>query len=222
MPRISGNRPSKRFATGVFINCPFDPKYKPLFDCLIFTTIYCGYLARSAREIDDGSQVRIEKIFKIIEESRFGIHDLSRTELDQKSKLPRFNMPLELGIFLGAKRYGHGIQRSKYCLVLDRSAYRYQKFISDIAGQDIRSHNSGAKQIISNVRDWLRSVSRRALPGGAEIHRQYLLFKAAYPALCRDLRLKPSEATFNDYTNIVTEWLRERLALSVKIKKRSR
>lgn len=221
MPRISGNRPSRKFATGVFINCPFDAKYKPLFDCLVFTTIYCGYLARSAREIDDGSQVRIDKIFKIVEESRFGIHDLSRTELDRKTKLPRFNMPLELGIFLGAKRYGIGAQRSKYCLVLDRSAYRYQKFISDIAGQDIRAHNGGAAQIISGVRDWLRSASRRSLPGGAEIYRQYIVFKRAFPALCQHLQLKTSEVTFNDYTNIVTEWLKERLAI-VKKQRRGR
>jgi hypothetical protein len=221
MPRISGNRPSRKFAAGVFINCPFDAKYKPLFDCLVFTTIYCGYLARSAREIDDGSQVRIDKIFKIIEESRFGIHDLSRTELDDKSKLPRFNMPLELGIFLGAKRYGVGVQRSKYCLVLDRSAYRYQKFISDIAGQDIRAHSGGAAEIISNVRDWLRSASGRSLPGGAEIYRQYIAFKKAFPRLCRRLKLKPAEATFNDFTNIATEWLKERLAV-VKTLRRKR
>jgi hypothetical protein len=146
MKRISGNRPARKFSTGVFINCPFDTAYKRLFDCLVFTIIYCGYLARSALEIDDGSQVRIEKIFGIIEESQFGIHNLSRTELDDLSNLPRFNMPLELGIFLGAKRFGPGIQRKKYCLILDRSAYRYQKFISDIAGQDIRTHNQKAKK----------------------------------------------------------------------------
>ncbi len=222
MPRVSGNRRSRKFAAGVFINCPFDAKYKPLFDCLVFTTIYCGYLARSAREIDDGSQVRIDKIFKIIEESRFGIHDLSRTELDEKTKLPRFNMPLELGIFLGAKRFGYGNQRSKYCLVLDRSAYRYQKFISDIAGQDIRSHDGGAARVISGVRDWLRSASKRSLPGGAEIYRQYLLFKRVFPALCRDLQLKTSEVTFNDFTNIVTAWLEERLAVAKERRQKSK
>jgi len=211
MRRISGNRPARKFATGVFINCPFDEAYKPLFDCLVFTTIYCGYLARSALEIDDGSQVRIEKIFKIIEESRFGVHDLSRTELDRPSKLPRFNMPLELGMFLGAKRFGVGHQRKKYCLILDRSAYRYQKFISDIAGQDIRSHKRSAAKLIAIVRNWLRSSSNRSLPGGKEIHRQYRLFMKALPSLCKALHLKPAEMTFNDFTNIVTHWLKERL-----------
>jgi hypothetical protein len=183
MRRVSENRPSRRFRTGVFINCPFDPSYKPLFDCIIFTTIYCGFVARSALEIDDASQVRIDKIFKIIEESRFGVHDLSRTELDGTSGLPRFNMPLELGMFLAAKRYGSGVQRQKYCLILDRDPYRYQKFISDIAGQDIRSHGLKVASAISVTRNWLRSTSRRSLPGGTEIHKQYLEFKRAYPAL---------------------------------------
>lgn len=219
MRYISGNRPSKKFATGVFINCPFDAKYKPLFDCLVFTTIYCGYLARSAREIDDGSQVRIDKIFRIIEESRFGIHDLSRTELDRATALPRFNMPLELGIFLGAKRFGSDVQKSKCCLILDRSAFRYQKFISDIAGQDIRAHGDSSAKLISIARDWLRSVSSRSIPGGAEIYRQYRLFGKALPAICRSLQLKPTEMTFNDYTNIVTEWLKERLAIARKRKR---
>lgn len=211
MKNISGSRPSRKFNTGAFINCPFDSSYKPLFDCIVFTTIYCGYLARSALEIDDGSQVRIDKILKIIEESRFGIHDLSRTELDPVSKLPRFNMPLELGMFIGAKRYGTAIQRKKYCLILDREPFRYQRFISDIAGQDIRAHNRQAKKAISVVRDWLRSCSKRSLPGGTEIHRQYLQFIRAFPTLCHALQLKPSEATFNDFTNIVTEWLKVRL-----------
>jgi hypothetical protein len=217
MPRISGNRPARKFATGVFINCPFDAKYKPLFDCLIFTTIYCGYLARSALEIDDGSQVRIEKIFQIIQESQFGIHDLSRTELDKSSKLPRFNMPLELGVFLGAKRFGKGAQKRKYCLILDRSEYRYQKFISDISGQDIRAHNRSTVEVITIVRNWLRSSSQRSLPGGAEICRQYRAFSRALPTLCRQLQLKPTEMTFNDFTNVVTQWLKERIELKRKV-----
>ena len=46
------------------------------------------------------------KIYGLIEECRYGIHDLSRTKLDEINALPRFNMPIELGLFLGAMRYG--------------------------------------------------------------------------------------------------------------------
>jgi hypothetical protein len=123
----------------VFINCPFDAQYQDLFEAITFAVFDCGFRPRCAREADDGSQVRITKIFDIIESCKFGIHDLSRTETDPQSNLPRFNMPLELGIFLGSKRFGRGRQRQKICLILDREQFRYQKFISDIAGL-CRSH----------------------------------------------------------------------------------
>lgn len=193
------------------------PPYSRLFNCVVFTTIYCGFRARCALEIDDGSQIRVEKIFKIIEECRFGIHDLSRTELDRASRLPRFNMPLELGMFLGAKRYGGSLQRRKQCLILDRDLYRYQKFISDIAGQDIRSHESNIEKSISITRDWLRSCAARSMPGGAAIHKKYRKFVLQLPAICKDLRLKSDEMTFNDYTNIVVEWLRADLDHAVVV-----
>jgi hypothetical protein len=70
-----------------------------------------AFLPRSARELDDGGEPRIEKLYGIIEQCCYGIHDLSRTALDAQNKLPRFNMPLELGIFMGAKRHGQPAQR---------------------------------------------------------------------------------------------------------------
>jgi hypothetical protein len=66
-------------------------------------------------------------------------------------------MPLELGIFLGAKRYGSRTQIRKSCLILDREPYRYQIFCSDIAGQDIRAHHNDVGYAISAVREWLRT-----------------------------------------------------------------
>ena len=62
-------------------------------------------VARCALEGDDGSVVRLDKIFAIMAECRFGIHDLSRTTLDSANRLPRFNMPLELGVFLGGQAF---------------------------------------------------------------------------------------------------------------------
>ena len=73
----------------------------------------CGFQVRCTKESPDSSGVRIHKIYKLIRESRLGIHDLSRTELDCTTNLPRFNMPLEFGIFLGAKYMGDGQQRRK-------------------------------------------------------------------------------------------------------------
>lgn len=90
------------YAANVFINCPFDAAYKSLFEAITFAILACGNRPRCTLEIDDGSEVRIDKVFRIIAECQYGVHDISRTEVTAASGLPRFNMPLELGIFLAA------------------------------------------------------------------------------------------------------------------------
>lgn len=90
----------------VFINCPFDDLYENLFDAILFTVYFCGCNPRCALETDDGSQIRVEKIFSIIKDCDLGVHDISRTDLNI-NHLPRFNMPFEFGIFMGAKKFGH-------------------------------------------------------------------------------------------------------------------
>jgi hypothetical protein len=194
----------------VFINCPFDAQYKPLFEAIVFAVFDCGMRPRCALEIDDASEVRIDKVFKIIAACKYGVHDISRTEATSASGLPRFNMPLELGMFLAAKRFGVGRQRQKVCLILDSAPYRYQQFISDIAGQDIQVHDNSAKQAITGVRNWLRSASgSKVLPGGMEIYRRFQLFEQDLPALCAELRLQRGELTFIDSASIISDWLRD-------------
>ncbi|MEP6667972.1 MAG: hypothetical protein ABJF10_02400 [Chthoniobacter sp.] len=100
-------------------------------------------------------------------------------------------------------------QREKLCLILDREPYRYQKFCSDIAGQDIGAHGGKIERAISEVRDFLRSSRRGVMiPGGAKIFRRYIAFQNALPLLCRKLGMKKSELIFNDFTTLVSEWLK--------------
>lgn len=200
------------YDSNVFINCPFDVDYADLLDAIIFTVHDCGFVAKCALEIDDAGQIRIDKIIDIIRDCKLGIHDISRTEPDRISGLPRFNMPLELGLFIGAKRFGQGKQRDKLCLILDHEPYRYQKYCSDIAGQDIRTHSRSTKQIIRCVRDWLRNASRHAdvvLPSGSVIWNRYQRFLSELPLVCNELKLDPNQLIFNDYTTVVSVWLRE-------------
>ncbi len=154
----------------VFINCPFDSEYQPLFEAIVFCVAACGFIPRCTLELTDAEEVRIENIYRLINQCNHGIHDISRTEVaDQPYALPRFNMPLELGIFLGAKRFG-GRSSQKRCLIIDRAPYRYKRFISDIGGQDIKAHNKRPATAIRHVRDWLQSApGKTAIPGGAMI-----------------------------------------------------
>jgi hypothetical protein len=194
----------------VFVNCPLDDEYRHLFEALVFGIQDCGYIARCALEVDDASEVRIDKITRIISNCRFGIHDISRTDADSGTNLPRFNMPLELGLFLGAKRFGHAEQRQKICLILDVERYRFQKFISDIGGQDIAAHSGDSGKAIRIVRDWLSSATPKSIqiPGGSAIGRRYLAFRKDLPSLCEKVDLMVDELTFKDYRAQVEEWLK--------------
>lgn len=118
-------------------------------------------------------------------------------------------MPLELGIFLGAKRFGGRSQARKSCLVLDRDQYRYQIFCSDIGGQDIRAHNNDVGAAIRAVRDWLRTSSRRSrLRGAADMRSRYIQFRLELPRICRAARLEAAVLEFIDYRTLVEEWIK--------------
>jgi hypothetical protein len=187
----------------VFINCPFDLAYKPLFYAITFSVIRSGFTPRCAIEVDDSAQVRLVKIENIIEECRYGIHDLSRTEPDGSPPLPRFNMPLELGVFLGARRFGDATQRRKHALILDTERYRYQKFISDVAGQDIHAHDGNPAKAAREVATWLRQQSKsKSVPGGAKIAQEFTAFQTILPALLDDRQLVEDEVTFGDFADI--------------------
>lgn len=194
----------------VFINCPFDSEYHKLFNALLFAVQDCGLRPRCALEIEDSTEIRINKITDIILECKLGIHDISRTELDIINRLPRFNMPLELGLFLGAKKFGGKIQQSKNCLILDKEKHRYLKFCSDISGQDIKSHNNNEKDLIRNVRNWIRSLPTHKdnlLPSGSAIFSRYQIFMKDIPEICKNLRLNADELIYIDYLTVASVWL---------------
>ena len=156
------------YSNNVFINCPFDPDYNRIFEAIVFAIHDCGFIPRCAKEEDE--EVRIIKIGNLIEECKYGIHDISRTDPDDTG-LPRFNMPFELGLFAGCKRFG---DIKKSYLVLDIEEHRYERFISDIKGIDVKAHHDNARNAVGIVRDWLRNVSRRtSIPDGTTIWNRY-------------------------------------------------
>jgi hypothetical protein len=197
------------YADCVFINCPFDRDYRPFFEALVFAVHDAGFVPRCSLELSDAGEDRLTGIVRLIKDSRFGIHDISRTEPNERG-LPRFNMPFELGLFIGCRRYGGAKQRSKMCLVLDREPYRYQEFLSDIAGSDIAAHDGDTKVAVRRVRDWLRSASgRTTIPGAKRIWDRFERFAEHLPRLCEEMGLDLQEVHFADYSNMVVQWLRE-------------
>jgi hypothetical protein len=196
------------YERNVFINCPFDDDYAPLFESIIFAINDAGFRAKCARERLDSSQVRLQKIVELISSSRYSIHDLSRTTLDTANALPRFNMPLELGIDIGCKAFNLDCADKSF-LIFDSEQYRFQKFVSDISGQDIHQHGNNAKVAVIRVRDWLRTESGRTdMPGGAAIYDRYERFRAELPAICFDLKLDFPQLAFADFSYAIVRWLK--------------
>lgn len=197
------------FETNVFINCPFDDAYLPILWAMVFTVLACGFTPRSALEERDSGQVRLDKIKRLIGGSRLGIHDISRTELDSANSLPRFNMPFELGLDLGARHWGRGDMKKKQLIIFDSEKFRYQNFLSDIAGQDISAHGNSTSELIEKLREWLNASRGQLprLPSSDALIALYEKFSNALPVICESLKFNPKKLSYNDFQAIAGEWL---------------
>jgi hypothetical protein len=197
----------EEYEQNVFINCPFDADYTSLFEAIVFAVNDAGFRPKCARERLDSSQVRLQKIADMIRASCYSIHDLSRTELDDANALPRFNMPLELGMDIGCKAF-HPARSDKSLLIFDSEQYRFQKFVSDLGGQDIHQHGNNPKVAVTRVRNWLRTESGKSgISGGAAIYARYEVFRSDLPQICAELKLDIGDLTFADFSYTIARWL---------------
>lgn len=195
----------------VFINCPFSPDYRPLFDCMVFTVLACGFRPRTGLEAADGSDVRMDKIVRLIKESTYSIHDLSAVALDEVNNLPRFNMPFELGMVVGCKKVAGRAYASRSVLILEHTRYTTQKCLSDIAGQDFKAHNGQPRTLCRVVRSWLAHESGRAnIPGENAIFNAYSEFAEQLPSICEAADLDYDELIYADLLGLAQQWLQER------------
>lgn len=208
MPKV--RRLPANYAKNVFINCPFDDSYKPLFNAIVFAVNDMGFRPISAKDESNAGETRFNKIQALIEECKYSIHDISRTDLDVVTGLPRFNMPLELGLDLGCKRYGKPYHQEKVLLVLDVEQFRYRDFVSDIAGQDIEAHRADEGEVIKAVRNWLRlEVDPKLVitPSGKVILERYGRFQATLPFICAKLAWDIDDLPFSDFSFAVYDWI---------------
>lgn len=166
------------FERNVFVNCPFDTEYLPLLRPLLFTIIYLELEPRIALENLDSGTARIEKIIGLITESKFAIHDLSRLKAEQAGEYYRLNMPFELGLDVGCRRFRDGRWSQKQCLILETQRYRYQAALSDMSNSDIGVHNDDPAEVVSEIRNWLNNVADLHAPGPSAIWARFNEFMA--------------------------------------------
>lgn len=166
------------FEKNVFINCPYDKEYFKLLRPIIFTVITMGYHPRLALETSDSGENRIDLLYKLIDESQYSIHDLSRLQSSEENEFYRLNMPFELGLDFGCRKYSSDDKyRNKRSLILEKSYYDYKRALSDISGMDIKPHNDEPQKAIKAVRDWFsETVGVRRPPSATKIWENFMYF----------------------------------------------
>lgn len=163
----------------VFINCPFDAAYESLLRVLLFSVIRCGLHPRIARERLESADPRISKLVELIQETRWGIHDLSRIKAKKTGEFYRMNMPFELGLDIGAKLFSEA-HASKRVLIIAEEPFHHQIGLSDLSNSDIRYHKSEAETLAHEVRNWFRESDLKSVPPGSVVWADFNAFMSDF------------------------------------------
>jgi hypothetical protein len=173
----------------VFINCPFDPDFRSVFDAIIFSTVCCGFLPRCAIESGSSALPRIDRILNTMFSSKYSIHDLSRCRGEGEANLARFNMPLELGIAMAQQYVAKGKREAHDWLVLVPRGHLYKGFVSDLAGFDPTEYDGCVETVVPAVMAWLATrpnAVRTAKP--QSVLKALPVFQQGRDGLCREWR----------------------------------
>jgi len=90
------------------------------------------------------------------------------------------NMPFELGLDFGCKKFKGGNRAQKTILVLEEQRHRYDIALSDLSGSDIAAHAGDYQVAIRKVRNWLVSNELEPHDGAAKIVSGYEDFQEWY------------------------------------------
>ena len=135
----------------VFLNIPYDDEFRNLYIAYVVGLYQLGLVPHLATEIPGGKR-RLDRIFNLIRSCRYSIHDLSRVELGSNpSAVPRFNMPLELGMAIAWTELN---PESHTWSVWESSPFRLQLSASDLNGTDPNIHHGAAEGVLSEIRNF--------------------------------------------------------------------
>jgi hypothetical protein len=140
--------PADVLEKNVFLNVPFDRQYQPLFLALIAGLTALGREPHCVLEVPSAGQSRLDRIYGLLASCESSVHDLSRVRLSGQFRLPRFNMPFELGMAFALTR-----NRSHKLFVLERQIYRLQASLSDLNGLDPHIHGGTQTGVLRCILD---------------------------------------------------------------------
>jgi hypothetical protein len=136
-PSLEGRASAAR-QKSVFLNLPYDARFRSLFLAYVAGTRAFGLIPRATLEIP-GSARRLDRILAHMESCQYSIHDMSRVQLDRRPPpTPRFNMPFELGLAVGY--HTRRANKEHTWFVFETKPWRLQKSLSDLNGTDVYTH----------------------------------------------------------------------------------
>ena len=123
-------------------------------------------------------------------------------------------MPFELGLCLGARRFGGKKHRRKSALVMINEPFKLPIYLSDVAGSDPDAHHGKPEEVVRLVRRYLHlKPDGRQLPGTAHMLVEFNRFKADLPALAATLKIATDELDpfrdYRDYMALLAQFLLE-------------
>ena len=164
------------FDKSVFINCPIDDDFAPLLEVIMFCIVYAGLKPRLATESLESGESRLDKIIELISSCALSVHDLSRCKTEKEGEFFRMNMPFEFGIDMGFRRSPDKRTDRKKFIIFEKEQYDLKKALSDIAGFDVEFHQGNFQLVIKKLRNFLRVVVGRELPGEKKLYSEYSTF----------------------------------------------
>jgi hypothetical protein len=117
-----------------------------------------GLKPRCVLEVPSGGRNRLDRIYGLIASCGASLHDLSRTSLSGPFRVPRFNMPFELGI-----AYALAQERPHSFFVFEETSYRLQASLSDLNGHDPHIHDGTQIGILRSILDCFSPASGPSL-----------------------------------------------------------
>jgi hypothetical protein len=119
----------------VFLNIPFTDSHEFLYVALIAGLVALRLNPRCVLEIPP-QQSRLQRLYQLIASCPYSIHDLSHVRLSSSGhRVPRFNMPFELGIAVAVALAEQGAKAHQF-RIFEAKPYRLQQSLSDILGHD--------------------------------------------------------------------------------------
>jgi hypothetical protein len=170
---------STRRAGDVFLNIPFAPTHEFLYIALVAGLTALRLNPRCVLEIPP-QQHRLQRLFDHIRGCAFSIHDLSHVKLSpgKGSRVPRFNMPFELGIAVAIALAEQQTKDQHQFRIFEAQPFRLQKSLSDVLGHDPYVHRGSADGVLEAVLNVFSNLEDAPAPSEMRrLHRRLRQFR---------------------------------------------